>query len=310
MSAPFAHEALFYAREAELLDGVVPFVREGLGAGEPVLVALPRDRLGAVRAAVSDAGERVSYVELDDVGRNPARILPVWHEFARGSGTAPCRGVGEPLWAGRDEHERGECHRHERLLNHAFRDRAGFRLLCPYDAGRLDPADVERACASHAHVTARGAREESTSYTGPDGLEALEGDLAGLDGTPAELSVTAPEQLAVLRAVVRRHALDSGLDQERTNDVVLGVDELASNSLTHGGGRARVRIWNRHGTLICEVSDRGHVADPLVGRIPPSLASVGGRGLWIVNQVCDLVELRSSAAGTTVRVRVSRRAAA
>lgn len=310
MSAPFVHEALFYAGEAELLEGIVPFVREGLGAGEPVLVALPRDRLGAVRAAVRDANGRVSYVALDEVGRNPARILPVWHEFARASGETPCRGVGEPLWAGRDEHERGECHRHEHLLNRAFRDRAGFRLLCPYDAGRLDPADVERARASHPHVTAHGAREESTSYAGPEGLEALEGDLAGLDGTPAELSVTAPEQLAVLRAVVRRHALASGLDRGRTNDVVLAVDELASNSLTYGGGRGLVRLWPGDGTLTCEVRDRGLVADPLVGRIPPPVASVGGRGLWIVNQVCDLVELRSSAAGTTVRVRVSRRAAA
>jgi hypothetical protein len=35
----------------------------------------------------------------------------------------------------------------------------------------------------------------------------------------------------------------------------------------------------------------------------PALGAEGGVGLWSVNQLCDLVEVRSGAAGTTIRVR-------
>ena len=44
------------------------------------------------------------------------------------------------------------------------------------------------------------------------------------------------------------------------------------------------------------------MADPLAGRLAPGTEELDGRGLWMVNQLCDLVQLRSSAAGTTVRV--------
>jgi len=34
----------------------------------------------------------------------------------------------------------------------------------------------------------------------------------------------------------------------------------------------------------------------------PSPEQEGGRGVYLVNQLCDLVQLRSSAEGTTIRV--------
>jgi anti-sigma regulatory factor (Ser/Thr protein kinase) len=44
------------------------------------------------------------------------------------------------------------------------------------------------------------------------------------------------------------------------------------------------------------------VADPLAGRLTPAHDQEGGRGLYLVHQLCDLVQLRSSPSGTTVRV--------
>ena len=85
---------------------------------------------------------------------------------------------------------------------------------------------------------------------------------------------------------------------------MLCVNEIAGNSLLHGGGAGVLRIWGEPSTLICEVADSGTIADPLVGRQNPSLERVGGRGLWLANQLCDLVQIRSGASGTVVRLHV------
>jgi hypothetical protein len=66
-----------------------------------------------------------------------------------------------------------------------------------------------------------------------------------------------------------------------------------------------LRSWSRGGSLIFEVIDRGRIDEPLVGRTRPVLGEPGGHGLWLVNQVCELVQVRSSDAGTVVRLHVA-----
>ena len=41
--------------------------------------------------------------------------------------------------------------------------------------------------------------------------------------------------------------------------------------------------------------------------VAPPIEQYGGRGLWIVNQLCDLVQIRSAPSGTVVRVHVHAR---
>ena len=84
---------------------------------------------------------------------------------------------------------------------------------------------------------------------------------------------------------------------------MLAVDELATNSLRYVGG-ATVRSWVDDGTLLFEVEDTGHIADPLAGRELPHARALGGRGLYLVNQLCDLVQLRSSPGRSVVRLHV------
>jgi hypothetical protein len=61
-----------------------------------------------------------------------------------------------------------------------------------------------------------------------------------------------------------------------------------------------VRLWNQPDGLVCELVDRTVIDDVLVGRRAP----LGDEddALWSANQTCDLVQLRSGAAGTTVRI--------
>jgi hypothetical protein len=74
----------------------------------------------------------------------------------------------------------------------------------------------------------------------------------------------------------------------------------------HGDGHGVLTVWRDDGELLCELSDGGaSIADPLVGRRRPDPHITSGRGLWMINQVCDLVELRAGPTGTTVRLHMS-----
>jgi hypothetical protein len=66
-----------------------------------------------------------------------------------------------------------------------------------------------------------------------------------------------------------------------------------------------VHIWHTSAEIVCQFHDSGHITDPLAGRFRHG-PDDRGHGLWLVNQVCDLVELRSGEAGTTVRLHMRR----
>jgi anti-sigma regulatory factor (Ser/Thr protein kinase) len=82
----------------------------------------------------------------------------------------------------------------------------------------------------------------------------------------------------------------------------LAASELATNSVQHGGGCGTVTMWEEPGAVVLEFADAGRVTDPLVGRRIPDPDATSGAGLHLLHQLCDLLQLRSSPAGTTVRV--------
>lgn len=65
-------------------------------------------------------------------------------------------------------------------------------------------------------------------------------------------------------------------------------------------------MWAEDERVVCEVRDRGRIADPLAGRRPPQRDQLGGRGLLLVNLVADLVRLHTDDRGTTVRAYFAR----
>jgi anti-sigma regulatory factor (Ser/Thr protein kinase) len=118
---------------------------------------------------------------------------------------------------------------------------------------------------------------------------------------PVELPFTI-QDLAALRRLVLREATEASLGVERAHDLVLAMNELATNSLRHGGGAGTLRIWTEAQTLLCEVQDSRHITDPLTGSVPPTPEQPSGRGLWVVNHLCDRVQIHSSPTGSFVRV--------
>jgi anti-sigma regulatory factor (Ser/Thr protein kinase) len=300
----FAHDAFLYDGDHDFLGGTVPFIRAGLAAGEPVLVAVGAVKIELLRAALGREAGAVRFADMADVGHNPARIIPAWQQFVaeNGSPERRVRGVGEPIWPGRRPAELIECQRHEALLNVAFDTTSAWSLLCPYDRTALDRTIIDETYRSHPFVRRDGTRRPSASYdahaTATAHLDAPLPEPAG----PTRQMAFGPGGLTALRRLVSQHAEAAGLDTARTSDLVLAVDEIAANSLRHGGGEGLLRLWHDGDTLLCEVRDRGHIDEPLVGRRRPMPDQPGGRGLWVANQVCDLVQLRSFPSGSAVRV--------
>lgn len=303
----FRHEAFLYAGPDEFCDAAVSFIHEGLAADERILVMVPGSKIDLLRSAVGTHDHRVSYADMTEVGRNPARIIPAWREFA-GADRRRMRGIGEPIWPGRTPAELAECQGHESLLNLAFGAHEPITLMCPYDVETLDPSVIAGAYASHSEVVSSDRHTaKSRSYTGFEGWRAInERSLPEPPVVPWEMEFDL-DRLRDVRAIADRLAADFGLSDCRASEFVLAVDELATNSVRHGGGGGRMRIWPDADDLVGEIHDAGRVDQPLAGRVHPLLNDENGRGLWLVNQLCDLVETRSTPTGTTIRLRVSRR---
>src|SRR5262249_61547050 len=108
-----------------------------------------------------------------------------------------------------------------------------------------------------------------------------------------------------VRRLVAGPARRAGLAGERAVDLVLAANEIAANTISHTAGSGVLQVWHTPEEIVCQVHDRGEITDPLAGRIRRG-PDDRGHGLWLVNQVCDLVELRSGPAGTTGRIHMRR----
>src|SRR5438309_9714413 len=82
----FRHEALLYRGWADFVAGTVPFIKEGLRAGEPVLVVESAEKIGLLYNALDDEAGRVLFAGLSEVGEYPARITPAWRELLASHG--------------------------------------------------------------------------------------------------------------------------------------------------------------------------------------------------------------------------------
>ncbi len=300
----FHHEALLYAGEEGFLNGTLPFVTAALASEEPVLVAVTNDRIELLKRALGSEAERVHFTDMRRLGGNPACIIPAWRRFLddHASDGRPVRGIGEPIWPGRRAAELTECQRHESLLNVAFDDGQAWRLLCPYDLDGLDEQVIQAARRSHRFIEQDGASRISDAYLPSDQTPGpLDGVLPPSSAQAQELAFTG-EDLRTLRQFISDEAHAASLQDARAKDLVLAVNELATNSVRYGGGRGIARIWREVDTLLCKVLDSGHIVEPLAGRVRPSPHQHTGRGLWLANHLCDLVQIRSSPTGSVVRV--------
>jgi anti-sigma regulatory factor (Ser/Thr protein kinase) len=303
----FRHEVRLYAGDAEFVGATLDFVRNGVRAGEPVLVAVGLAKIERLRAVLGTEAERVEFVDMGTMGRNPSTIIPVWRDFVDlyGAGGQAVRGLGEPVWPSLSPAGLAEFQHHEALLNLAFSDNPDFFLLCPYDTLALPPAVIDQALSRHPFADGRPDRI-GAQY-------ALEGCLNAAFTEPLPLAPTHGARslaftlydLQAVRAFVGDEAERLGLPPARTDDLVLAVDEAAANSIRHARGHGTLRVWVEDGHVVCEVADYGRIRDPLVGRRRPEPSPDNSRGIWLINHLCDLVQIRSTGSGTVLRLHMA-----
>ncbi len=298
--AGIRHVAWFYRAQADYLRAVEEFVRAGQACGEPVLVAVRRIQLpGDWRPP---AGPGVTIADMAAMGSNPARIIPALQAFRALHQGQRIRYLGEPAWRGRTVAELQEIARHEVLLNLAFAE-SELTAFCPYSA-LLPQHVIDEATSTHPCVLADGTEHASPGYQSPSDY------LAKLDWRlPAPATAQVLEyagDLRPVRALVDAIAQRAGLPSSRRTDLVIAASEVAANTLRHTSGTGTVRLWFTASEVLCQLEDSGFITDPLAGHWRPAGDSAGGQGLWLVNQLCDLAEIRTGELGTTVRLHMYR----
>ena len=289
-----------YAGEHQLVDGVLQFLRDGIAAEEPTLVVLAERKIAALNEALGRDAEHIQFADMDAVGANPGRIIPAWREFVDAHPGRRLRGIGEPIWAARSPAEMSECHRHEALLNVAFADTPGFWLLCP--------TTRRRSTRRRRPTRARPTRTSPAAQRRLSGLDVHAGPFTAAAAVPDEPSgrSSTPTRSASCAASSPRAPRAPGLGGQRAHDFLLAVNEIAGNSVRHGGGQGVLGIWQDSGTLLCDVQDAGRSPKPLAGRERPEDGQSHGYGLWLANQLCDLVQVRTFPTGNVVRLHMHR----
>lgn len=299
------HDALFYRNDDDYVAGIRSFVQAGLAVDEPVLIAVPGARLDLLRT-VFGASTDLRFVDMARDGRNPAWIIPgVLHAFVAEYAHTRVRIVGEPIWPGRSTVVYPRCVQHEALINIALADRPAS-ILCPYDSARLDVDVIADAASTHRYLIRDGDRQPSAGYGHPERIvDSFNLPFPAPEPTVATLFFEA-SRLSAMRALVAEQAGEAGLPADRIEDLRVAANEIATNAVVHSGRPAVVRVWPDEEGVVCEITGSSVLTDRLAGRIPPSPTSDRGRGLLLVNYLCDLVQVHTDDTSTTVRLHMYR----
>lgn len=298
------HEAGFYGSDAEFAALIVPFVEQGVAAGEPVILGYDDRKSGLLRSRLADASA-VSFIGDKGLYATPARAIDAYRrlfEFhlARGAGQIRIAGdVPHPGNGGRFEGwDRYEC-----AVNTVWQDYPVWGF-CLYDTSTASRAVLDIVERTHPRlVLPSGQRRTSERYQSVPAFE-------GLPPSPDPLEASAPiaeltdRSPADVRSALAR--IGSGrVSGSALADLILGTSETAGNARLHGQPPVTVRIWAAPDRIVVGVHDRGRgPADPLAGLVPAAQRLVlAGWGLWLVHQLDLDITLIRNGDGFTVRLR-------
>lgn len=299
----FVHSALLYQSERECLNFVFRFAADGFAVNEPVLVALPGDRLAMLGpelcAARTGHDVELRLIDITEGARNPGRFLAMESAFADKYSDRPVRIVSQLVWPGRTGDECLACLEHEALVNQALKNK-NVTGLCLYDATRLADDVLAGARSTHPVLWKCGSACSSGDYAPQQVLARCNQPLAAHPGAVTYL-VRESADLRPARSFAVDYAGWVGLSKEGLDDLQLIATELATNSLQYTGGCCQLAFWRHNDHLVCEARDGGRLEDPFAGLRHPGSSGTASRGLFLVNAMADLVRTHTTANGTTIQ---------
>lgn len=299
----FVHSALFYQSERECLDFVVRFAADGFAVDEPVLVAVPGDRLAMLgpelHAARAGSDGELRLVDIAEAARNPSRFLAMETAFAEKHADRTVRIVSQLVWRGRTADECLACMEHEAFINGALKTR-NLTGLCLFDATHLPDDVLADARSTHPLLWHGESAYPSDDYAPEEVLARCNKPLPAHPGA-VTYTVRRSADLRPARSFAADYAGWVGLSKDGLDDLQMIATELATNSLQYAGGSCRLAFWRDKEHLICEARDGGRLDDPFVGLKRPSASGTASRGLFLVNAMADLVRTHTTASGTTIQ---------
>jgi anti-sigma regulatory factor (Ser/Thr protein kinase) len=293
---------LLYDDDRQLLDAAVPFLREGIEAGEPTVLCVGDER----RQLIVDAlGPTAGLTE-----------LPMWHGRAafatlrsnrdlfaehKRDGAERIRLLGEVPYRS-DDSTWGSWIRYEAAINHLYAD-LPVSMLCPYDR-RIAGVDLlDDIASSHPTLAASDAAADNPEFVGPEALllDLAHRDIDPIEATSADIQLADPRPAAARLAVGALAA--TTLVDTAIEDLVLAVGEVVANAVQYGVPPVVVRAWATDDRVVVTVEDSGAGPDdPFAGMVPGPSAPNGGLGLHIVYQVCTLVTMTRGPGAFTVHL--------
>ncbi|MFI6484731.1 ATP-binding protein [Nonomuraea sp. NPDC050663] len=105
-----------------------------------------------------------------------------------------------------------------------------------------------------------------------------------------------------VRQLTEESARRLGLAEAVIEDVVIAVNEVATNAVTHGEHHtAQLRLWIEEGSLLVEVHDTGSWTPPEDRR--PGPYATNGMGLWVARLLATEISFTSGSEGSAVTMR-------
>lgn len=298
------HEAAVYGSDAEFLDFVLPFLRGGVEAGEPTVVAVGRDKTDLLKTVLGSAADGVSFLDGGEQYARPASAIRTYCELLKklttgGAGQirllgALPREVMSTTWAW--------WARYEAAANQIYDDFPVW-TLCSYDSRVAGGEVLDDVRRTHPYLATAGGRHlPNPGFESPaDFLRRPSGPIDPLEALPPLIDLINPS-LSVARYAAKEAGLSSSCDDTVVQEFVFAVDEAVTNAICHGYPPIQLRLWSSARRLVGVVSDIGSgPSDPLTGLVPTNNTQGTGLGLWVAHQTCSHITLSNDDNGFTIR---------
>lgn len=301
------HAGLLYHTTDEFLASALPYVREGVERGESVLAVMTQEHIANLRRALGpERASKVTFVDSIDWYDVQMQALSRLSQFlaAQPSNTR-IRILGEPLINCCSRENAKRWLTMENATNAAWRN-APISMLCTHDMTETGSWERALECA-HPVLLVDGKPTPNPDFVGPDEYYERQFSHPEVPKTGVHEFPFNIHTLPAVRHHLEAYAIASGMVDDAVFALVMSVTEACSNALEHGGGRGVVRMWRCNNEVVCDVVSFGEaIEQPLAqGFIAPNVVQERGRGIYLMRQLCDWVDIFTPGKGAVVRLYMS-----